>query len=75
MKKYKCKFKKNQLVKFYLPNPKDAKDYPLFKIDEILLFLGEIKQMPGHCIVVNHAGRVLWGYHTSNFVEPSEDEI
>jgi hypothetical protein len=74
MKKYKCKFKKNQLVKFYLPNPNYSRNFP-FKENEILLFLGEIKQMPGHCIIVNRRGSVYWGYHTDNFIEPSEDDI
>lgn len=72
--KYKCKFKQNQLVKAVISRPEDAPLYP-FKNDEILLFLGEIVQMPGHCILVNRAGKVLWGYHTSDFVEPTEDDI
>ena len=73
--KYKCPFVINQLVKFKCP--KDClspSNYP-FKNNEILLFLGEIKQMKGHCIIVNGAGKVFWGYHTNNFVEPNDDEI
>jgi len=70
--KYKCPFKTNQLVK-YKGSPNDI-IFP-FKKNEILLFLGEIIQMPGHCIIVNTKGCVHWGYHTNNFEEPNEDEI
>jgi hypothetical protein len=52
----------------------DESGYP-FKRDEHLLFLGEIANMPGHCAVVNRAGKVLWGYHTDNFRNPREEEL
>jgi hypothetical protein len=42
--------------------------YP-FEDGEILLFLGEIHKMEGHCIVVKSDGRIFWGYHTQNFEE------
>ena len=76
LEKVDCPFKKNQLVvvdKFDLPTG-IANPYPYYE-GECLLFLGEIVQMPSHCIVVNRAGKVLWGYHTDNFREPTEDEI
>jgi hypothetical protein len=41
-----------------------------FKKGERLLYLGEIKQMPGHVAVVKMDGRVLWGWHTENFENP-----
>lgn len=71
--KYKCQFKANQIVVFEV-DKKWAAQYP-FELGERVLFLGEIKQMPGHCIVVNKAGRVLWGYHTDDFREPKENEL
>jgi hypothetical protein len=37
--------------------------------------LGEIKQMPGHCIVVRKDGKVYWGHHTENFRKAKEEEI
>lgn len=47
--------------------------YP-FKKDESYIFLGEIVQMPGHCIVVGmHDNKVYSGYHTDNFIEVPED--
>jgi hypothetical protein len=70
----KCKFKKFQLVQFKLPKGCQPSDFP-FLDDSILLFLGEIVQMPGHCAVVGPKGQVYWGYHTDNFVEPDEDKI
>lgn len=65
-----CEFEANQLVQCKIDN----KNYP-FKYNEIVLFLGEIKQMPGHCIIVNRKGKVFWGYHTENFEEPKEEDI
>ena len=47
--------------------------YP-FTLGERVLFLGEIAEMPGHCVVVKRDGRVMWGYHTDNFRELTEDE-
>jgi len=41
--------------------------YP-FTRKEVLLFLGEVRQMPGHCVVATNDGRITWGYHTENFV-------
>ena len=75
-------FKPLQLVKVKLPksvqNHAESRTmntgYP-FKNGEMLLWLGGIPQMPGHCVVVNKNGKVLWGYHTDNFVEPDEDDI
>ncbi len=48
--------------------------YP-FGIGEPLLFIGEIVNMPGHCIVANKKGEVHYGYHTENFIELREDEV
>lgn len=78
-KKNKCPFKKLSLVQFkhpedyHLQNPGPS-GYP-FVHDEIVLFLGEVEQMPGHCVVVGSKGKVYWGYHTENFVKPDEDKI
>lgn len=39
------------------------------------MFLGEIVQMPGHCVVVrNSDGRVFTCYHTDNFYELKDEE-
>ena len=52
----------------------DDLQYP-FKPGESLLWLGEITNMPGPCVVAMRDGRVLWGYHSENFREPTQDEL
>lgn len=47
--------------------------YP-FKDGELLLFLGEITNRPGHCVVANSKGKIWWGFHTENFVEEPQEE-
>jgi len=47
--------------------------YP-FANGDTFIFLGEIIQMPGHCVIAAKNGQVLFGYHTDNFVELTEDE-
>jgi len=54
--------------------PPDGFQYP-FKQGDTLLWLGEIPNMPGHCAVVTRAGKVLWGYHSENFREPTPEEL
>jgi hypothetical protein len=73
-KDYKCPFNKLSLVKFVSPGEEWVNGYPFIN-DQILLFMGEIEQMPGHCVVADRAGKVHWGFHTENFVKPTEDEI
>lgn len=68
-RKSKCKFVPMQLVK-----AATKAEYP-WKTGEIVVFMGEIKQMPGHCVIATHDGMVHWGYHTEDFVEPTEDEV
>jgi hypothetical protein len=67
--------RKLSVVKFdFLTMPKQyhAK-YPL-KEGKHYLFLGEIANMPHHCVVVDFEGRVHWAFHTDNFTELSEEE-
>lgn len=44
-----------------------------------LLFLGEIPNMRGHCVVIGQAmgnsPKMLIGYHTDNFRELTEEEV
>ena len=43
--------------------------------EECYVFMGEIVNMRGHCVVVSHrTGKVISGYHTDNFIELTEDE-
>jgi hypothetical protein len=49
--------------------------YP-FKPGRVYVFLGEIANMPGHCVVADHTtGRLYSGYHTENFIELSRKEV
>jgi len=56
--------------------------YP-FKAGETYIYLGDISNMPGHCVVVGHMlrgreseqGKILSGFHTDNFRELTEEEV
>ena len=53
----------------------DKADSPLLA-EENFVFLGEIPNMPTHCVVVAvKSGKTLIGYHTDNFIELSDDEV
>ncbi len=56
-----------------LPSDYDEKNYP-FRRNFPYLFLGEISTMPGHCVIVDDKGKVIWGYHTEHFVLEEDDE-
>lgn len=64
-----------ELVTFVLaPQLMLHKDSYPFKHGEVLVWFGEIPQMPGHCVVANKEGRVIWGYHTEDFeLVPNEE--
>ena len=50
-------------------------DSPLLSEDNFV-FLGEIPNMPDHCVVAGFSsGRVIAGFHTNNFVELDPDEV
>ena len=65
--------KKNTLVKFVADKytPKKC----IFKNNEVVLFLDEISNMPGHCAVVKKNGKLVWGCHTDDFIKAKESEI
>jgi len=43
--------------------------------EDVFVFLGEIPNMRGHCVVAGHkSGRIASSYHVENFVEIPEDE-
>jgi hypothetical protein len=46
-----------------------------FPLDKLFIYLGEIKQAKGHCILCNlDTGKVIGMYHSENFREATEDE-
>lgn len=69
----------NSLVKFDKEgcSEKDLDNYQAAGLDPdgTFLFMGEIRQMPGHCIVADGDGITHFGFHTENFVELEGDEI
>lgn len=70
--------RQNALVKFDYSDMNEhlkEKYVKIFGYDKVYIFLGEIPQMPGHCIVVSmNEGKILTGYHTENFIELTEEE-
>lgn len=48
--------------------------YPFLK-GHTYVFLGEIPNMPGHCVIAGHAGNVYFGYHTDDFVELPDESV
>ncbi len=47
-----------------------------FARDGVYIFLGEIPNMPGHCVVIDHKrGKIISGYHMEYFVELKRDEV
>ena len=62
------------LTKFAPPG-RHEKEYPL-ETDKIYIFLSEIINMPGHCIVIEmNSNKIFSGFHTDCFVELTEDKI
>ena len=46
-----------------------------FKLGQLLLYLGEISNMEGHCAVVDMNGTIHWAYHIEHFRTPTNDEM
>jgi len=63
-----CKFAFDSLP------PQYAKEYP-FSIHQTFVFHGELRQMPGHCVVSDmKTGQVYSGYHTYEFIPIPDEE-
>ena len=68
------------MVKFDHSIPYDkhiAKEYKkMFPPQDRYIFMGEIKQMPGHCILCQYPkGEMIMGWHTDNFIPVPDDEL
>jgi hypothetical protein len=66
------------LAKFCPPNVIRGRKKPRypFKKGEAHVFLGEIPNSPGHCVVAERiSGKIHAGYHTDLFTELSGDEV
>jgi diadenosine tetraphosphate (Ap4A) HIT family hydrolase len=77
MKKLKVKTPRQySLVKFDFESMpiEHHKNYP-FVDGQAYVFLGDIPNMPGHCVVINSKTNQVYScYHTDNFIELTEDE-
>ena len=64
------------LVRFdFAPLPAEYHDKYPFTREGVYVYFGEIPNMPGHCVVADHAsGRVISGYHVEHFIELTVDE-
>ncbi len=52
------------------------KRFDLKTREGVYIYIGDIAQMPGHCIVLDYkTERIISGYHTDNFIELTEDEV
>lgn len=64
------------LVKFDDSNlPLEYRGNSSFSTKHRYLFLGEVPNMGGHCIVMDDEGKLYVGYHTEHFVELTDDEL
>jgi len=65
------------IVKFDYDNvPEEYRECYPFMPMRMYIFLGEIPNMGGHCIVMDRFdGSMHVGYHTENFKEMTEDEM
>ena len=63
------------LEDWYREHLKEVNQHHLDK-DNFFIYLGEIPNMPGHCVVVGHeSGKIYSGYHIENFRLPTENEF
>ena len=66
--------RKLSLVKFDSSGPRSLRKYP-FRAGTSYIFLGEIPNMRGHCVVADkRTGKIYAGYHTEHFTELRQSE-
>lgn len=63
---------KLKLVKY---TPIQDNPYFPYKPGSHFVLLGEVENAPGHIVLADKNGTVLWMYHDSDFTELTEDEI
>lgn len=62
------------LVKLDPDNPVARNDS--LELGVMYVFLGEIPNMVGHCVVINHKTcQIYTGFHTEDFIELTDDEV
>ena len=64
------------IVKLLLSHPGSSSIMKLSNGEQEFVYLGEIPNMPEHCVVSSmKSGKVLAGLHSDNFEELSDDDI
>lgn len=48
-------------------------DYPK-DLSEVLIYFGEIPNMPDHCVLGGRSGKIYFGYHTDDLTVLDVDE-
>jgi hypothetical protein len=72
------KFKKLSIIVF---DPSYAKKEPNaytkhpLKIGELVVYIGEIPNAPGHCCVLKHSGEAVWLVHSTDFRLATKEEV
>ena len=71
------KLKKMHIVVFepeWGKNGKVDKKHPL-KYGEQVLYLGNMVNVPGHCVVVKHSGETIMMVHPGDLRDATEEEL
>jgi len=69
-------FNQYQLIRLTEESEGMFKAHPNYQnLSGVLLYLGEIYQMEGHCVISNRSGEIVWGFHTDSFEAIPEDEL
>ena len=56
-------------------NPIGYELYTAFLAENHFIFLGEIPNQEGHCVLLGKSGRLYDGFHNEDFEELNEDEV
>lgn len=54
--------------------PEAYKKHPI-KLGELVIFMGNIPNSPGHCVVAKHSGKVVWLVHPEDFRLATDEEV
>lgn len=68
--------RKLSLVRFHPRSSVGGATKHPFEPARTYVFIGELANMPGHCVVADSlSGQLFSGYHTELFVELASDEV
>ena len=73
--------RQNSFVRYDVSNmPRQYRDHfadghLVFSPQHRYIYMGEIPNMPGHCVVADDDGKFYTGYRVENFIELTDDEL